>query len=157
MKINTTNTANKKLQLQKSRKRFGSVSKRYQTTVGRFTTDVENFHGRMAMVGLVGTTFGEEFYKTPIVQQFVSETGIPSIDLFAFVVVVTSLFILESVSPKTERREETELDVFSNPGFTLETEILHGRMAMLAFTYSTLYEQLYSKLSLYYDLSTWHI
>ena len=40
------------------------------------------------------------------------------------------------------------LDIFTTPGFTLETEILHGRMAMLAFAYTVLSEQLYTHLVL---------
>lgn len=121
---------------------------RVQKTIGRFTTDIENFHGRLAMVGLTGCAFSEAISNIPIVQQFVIETGVPSIDLLAFISIVTSAFILETVNPTTMTREEIELDVFSKPGFTLETEILHGRLAMLVFAYAVLEEQVYSKLVL---------
>lgn len=121
---------------------------RMRTTVGRFTTDVENFHGRIAMLGITGCALDETIQKIPIVQQFVSETGIPSIDLIAFITIITSAFILETFNPITIRQEEPELDIFTNPGFTLETEILHGRLAMLAFAYTVLSEQLYSQLIL---------
>lgn len=121
---------------------------RMRTTLGRFTTDVENLHGRIAMVGLCGCALDESLTHIPVVQQFVTETGMPSINLFAFVTFVTSVFILEAFNPITIRKEEPELDIFNNPGFTLETEILHGRMAMLAFAYVVLAEQLYAKLVL---------
>lgn len=148
---------NNKFLKKKSKRKLNIINSRYNTTIGRFTRDVENFHGRLAMIGIIGSTFGEEVYNTPIVKQIVIETGIPSIDIFAFIVVTTVLFILQTINPSTTSHIEKELDVFSNPGFTLETEILHGRMAMLAFTYSVLVEQLFSKLTLYYDLSTWYI
>ena len=121
---------------------------RTRITVGRFTTDVENFHGRIAMLGITGCTLDETFQKIPVVQQFVTETGIPSIDLLAFITIVTAAFILETFNPVVIRREEPELEIFTKPGFTLETEILHGRMAMLAFTYTVLSEQLYKQLVL---------
>lgn len=121
---------------------------RMRTTFGRFTTDVENFHGRIAMIGITGCAVDETFAKLPIVQQFVTETGVSSIALLAFVTVVTSAFILETLNPTTIKREEPELEIFSKPGFTLETEILHGRIAMLAFAYAVLSEQLYSALIL---------
>lgn len=120
---------------------------RVQNTIGRFNTDVENFHGRMAMLGLVGCALDEYVYNTPIVQQFVAETGIPSVDVGAFVVVVTAIIILEALNPKTERRVERQLQVFSHPGFTLETEILHGRLAMLAFLFVVVSEQVYGHLA----------
>lgn len=121
---------------------------RTRITVGRFTTDVENFHGRIAMLGITGCTLDETFQKLPVVQQFVTETGIPSIDLLAFITIVTTAFILETFNPVVIRREEPELEIFTKPGFTLETEILHGRMAMLAFAYTVLSEQLYKQLIL---------
>lgn len=136
--------------LQKNTKRnlYTQAIVRQRTTVGRFTTDVENFHGRIAMLGITGCALDETIQKLPIVQQFVSETGIPSIDLIAFITIVTSAFILETFNPTTIRKQEPELDIFTKPGFTLETEILHGRMAMLAFAYTVLSEQLYSQLIL---------
>ncbi len=125
-----------------------SSTPRTRITVGRFTTDVENFHGRIAMLGITGCALDETFQKLPVVQQFVTETSIPSIDLLAFITVVTSAFVLETFNPVVIRQEEPELDVFSKPGFTLETEILHGRIAMLAFAYTVLSEQLYKQLVL---------
>lgn len=127
---------------------YASSTPRLRTTVGRFTTDVENFHGRIAMLGITGCALDETFQKIPIVSQFVQETGVPSVDVLAFVTVVTSAFVLETLNPTVIRQEEPELDVFSNPGFTKETEILHGRIAMLAFAYALLSEQLYSRLVL---------
>lgn len=140
-KFNATNTV-------PSRVVSVHASSRMRTTVGRFTTDVENFHGRIAMLGITGCALDETFQKLPIVSQFVQETGIPSVDVLAFVTVVTSAFVLETLNPTVIRQEEPELDVFSNPGFTKETEVLHGRIAMLAFAYALLSEQLYSKLVL---------
>jgi len=121
---------------------------RKQTTFGRFTTEVENFHGRLSMLGITGCALGETFKQLPAVQQFVVETNVPSIDLLAFIVVVTSAFVLETINPQVIKREEEELAVFSKPGFTLETEVLHGRMAMLAFAYIVVSEQLYHRLVL---------
>lgn len=121
---------------------------RIQKTFGRFTTDVENFHGRLAMLGITGCAIDETLQKLPVVQQWVAETGVPSNVLFAFIVVATATFILETVNPATPSRSEPELNVFSKPGFTLETEILHGRMAMLAFAYTVIGEQVTSKLLL---------
>lgn len=118
------------------------------TTVGRFTTEVENFHGRLAMMGLAGCALDETMSKMTVVQQFVSETHVPSQAAFAFVAVVTTAVVLETFNPVTVKREEPVLDVFTNPGFTLETEILHGRLAMLGFAYTLLSEQLYSGLVL---------
>lgn len=121
---------------------------RIQKTLGRFTTDVENFHGRLAMLGITGCALDESIQKLPIVQQWVSETGVPAYQLFAFVAAVTTVFVLETINPVVTTKNEKELDVFSNPGFTLETEILHGRIAMLAFAYAVLIEQVYSTLVL---------
>lgn len=141
-------TSNVNLQKNTKRNLYTQAIVRQRTTVGRFTTDVENFHGRIAMLGITGCALDETIQKLPIVQQFVSETGIPSIDLIAFITIVTSAFILETFNPTTIRKQEPELDIFTKPGFTLETEILHGRMAMLAFAYTVLSEQLYSQLIL---------
>lgn len=121
---------------------------RTRQVVGRFTTEVENFHGRIAMLGITGCAFDESISKLPIMNQFITETGISSIQIIAFVTVVTSAFILETFNPVTIKTEEPELDIFTTPGFTLETEILHGRMAMLAFAYAVLSEQLYTNLVL---------
>lgn len=121
---------------------------RLRQVYGRFTTDVENFHGRIAMLGVTGCALDETITQLPIVQQFVSETGIPSVDVIAFVTVVTSAFVLETLNPVTVRSVEPELEVFSKPGFTLETEILHGRIAMLAFAYAVFGEQVYTRLFL---------
>jgi hypothetical protein len=65
------------------------VVKRPRTvrTIGRFTTDVENFHGRLAMLGLVGCGLNEIVSKTPIVTQFVSETGVSALQITAFTLV----------------------------------------------------------------------
>lgn len=127
----------------------GAAAKpRMATTIGRFTTQVENFHGRVAMIGLAGCALDETMSKMTVVQQFVTETGIPSQTAFAIVASVTTAFVLETFNPVTVKREEPVLDVFTNPGFTLETEVLHGRMAMLVFLYTLLSEQLYDVLVL---------
>jgi len=123
-------------------------SQKTRKVVGRFTTDVENFHGRIAMLGITGCALDETLSKLPILQQITTETGIPSIQVIALVTVITSAFILEIINPVTVQTEEPELEIFTNPGFTLETEILHGRMAMLAFLYALVSEQLYSNLVL---------
>lgn len=115
---------------------------------GRFTTDVENFHGRIAMLGLAGCALDETISKVPIIQQFVTETGISSVQLLTFLTIVTGAFVLEIINPVTLQKEEPELEIFTNPGFTLETEVLHGRIAMLVFAYAVLNEQLYSILTL---------
>ena len=60
---------------------------RMRKTEGRFTTDVENLHGRLAMLGLTGCALDETLSKTSVVQQLVTETGIPSIDVLAFITV----------------------------------------------------------------------
>lgn len=121
---------------------------RMRKVYGRFTTDVENFHGRIAMLGITGCTLDETISKLPIIQQFVTETGISSLQLLSFLTIVTGAFILETINPVILQKEEPELDIFTNPGFTLETEILHGRLAMLVFAYAVLNEQLYSVLTL---------
>jgi hypothetical protein len=121
---------------------------RLRRVIGRFTTDVENFHGRIAMLGITGCALDETISKHPFLQHFTTETSIPSIQLAAFFIGFTSVFILEVINPATISSEEPELDVFTKPGFTLETEILHGRMAMLAFAYALLSEQLYNALVL---------
>lgn len=126
---------------------------RMRPVIGRFTTEVENFHGRMAMVGIaMGTIFESTgLGRMPgqtIMQQFTTETGILTVPALAFVTVVTAAVIFETVNPATLRREEPELEVFTKPGFTPETEMLHGRLAMLGFAYALLSEQLYSTLVL---------
>jgi hypothetical protein len=116
--------------------------------VGRFTTDVENFHGRIAMLGITGCALDETLSKLPILSQLSQETGLPTLQIIAVVTVITSAFVLEALNPVAIKTEEPELDIFTKPGFTLETEILHGRMAMLAFAYAVLSEQLYTNLVL---------
>ena len=123
-------------------------AKRSVKTIGRFTTEVENFHGRLAMLGITGCAMGEMVSKVPIVEQFCLETGLTPVQTLAAVTVVTSAFILEALNPVVVKNEEIELDVFSNPGFTLETEILHGRIAMLAFAYVLVGEEIYNRLLL---------
>lgn len=118
------------------------------TTFGRFTTDVENFHGRIAMLGMTGCAFDETIQRIPVVQQLVTETGLTSLQITAIVTVITAAFILETINPSSDRRTEKELAVFSKPGFTLETEIFHGRMAMLAFAYTVIGEQVSNRLLL---------
>lgn len=121
---------------------------RLQKVVGRFTTGVENFHGRLAMLGMTGCTVGEQMFHIPILQQLSNETNLTAIQIIAGVAFITNLFILETFNPATTVIEEPELDIFTKPGFTLETEILHGRMAMLAFFYTVLSEVLYKSLVL---------
>lgn len=121
---------------------------RTRQVVGRFTTDVENFHGRIAMLGITGCALDETLSKLPILTQLSQETGLPTVQIIALVTVITSAFVLETLNPVAVKTEEPELDIFTNPGFTLETEILHGRMAMLAFAYAVLSEQLYTNLVL---------
>ena len=117
---------------------------RKQMTFGRFTTNVENFHGRLAMLGLTGCSLGEIIKKMTFIQQFVTETEIKEYQLTSLIIVTTSIFILEIINPLTMKRVEKELDVFTNPGFNLETEIFHGRMAMLVFAYFIISEQTYN-------------
>jgi hypothetical protein len=131
-----------------NRRNIKVYSQKIRNVIGRFTTDVENFHGRIAMLGITGCALDETLSKLPILQQITTETGIPSIQVIALVTVITSAFILEIINPVTVQTEEPELEIFTNPGFTLETEILHGRMAMLAFLYALVSEQLYSNLVL---------
>lgn len=133
-----------KLQNAISRKYTVTVqAKRSVKTIGRFTTTVENFHGRLAMLGITGCAVGEMVSKVPIADQINLEIGLSPIEALATITVVTSVFILEAFNPAVEKNEEEELDVFSNPGFTLETEILHGRIAMLAFAYILMSEAFY--------------
>lgn len=136
------------LYLTKRNVRVHGYQPKTRKVIGRFTTQVENFHGRIAMLGITGCALDETLSKLPILQQITTETGIPSIQVIALVTVVTSAFILEIINPVTVQTEEPELEIFTNPGFTLETEILHGRMAMLAFLYALVSEQLYSNLVL---------
>lgn len=145
--LNQKYTTYKDLNLSKRSSR-SPLTPRTREVVGRFTTDVENFHGRIAMLGITGCAFDETLSKLPIMNQLTTETGIPSIQIIALITVVTSAFILETFNPVTIKTEEPELDIFTRPGFTLETEIFHGRMAMLAFAYAVLSEQLYNNLVL---------
>lgn len=133
------------------RKRTTIVAKampKLRVTVGRFTTEVENFHGRIAMLGITGCAFGEQFAQLPIVQQFTLETGLTGIQTLALVTIITSAFILEALNPVTIKNVEEELDVLARPGFTKEAEILNGRVAMLAFAWAVLGEEVYNKLFL---------
>ena len=133
------------------RKRTTIVAKampKLRVTVGRFTTEVENFHGRIAMLGITGCAFGEQFAQLPIVQQFTLETGLTGIQTLALITIITSAFILEALNPVTIKNVEEELDVLARPGFTKEAEILNGRVAMLAFAWAVLGEEVYNKLFL---------
>ena len=133
------------------RKRTTIVAKaipKLRVTVGRFTTEVENFHGRIAMLGITGCAFGEQFAQLPIVQQFTLETGLTGIQTLALITIITSAFILEALNPVTIKNVEEELDVLARPGFTKEAEILNGRVAMLAFAWAVLGEEIYNKLFL---------
>lgn len=133
------------------RKRTTIVAKampKLRVTVGRFTTEVENFHGRIAMLGITGCAFGEQFAQLPIVQQFTLETGLTGIQILALITIITSAFILEALNPVTIKNVEEELDVLARPGFTKEAEILNGRVAMLAFAWAVLGEEVYNKLFL---------
>lgn len=133
------------------RKRTTIVAKampRLRVTVGRFTTEVENFHGRIAMLGITGCAFGEQFSQLPIVQQVTLETGLTGIQTLALITIITSAFILEALNPVTIKNVEEELDVLARPGFTKEAEILNGRVAMLAFAWAVLGEEIYNKLFL---------
>lgn len=121
---------------------------RMQKVIGRFTTQVENFHGRLAMLGMTGCTIGEQLFHVPILQQLTNETSLTALQIVAGVAVITNVFILETFNPATPAVEEPELDIFTRPGFTLETEILHGRLAMLAFFYTIVSEVLYKSLVL---------
>lgn len=108
----------------------------------RFSLKTENFHGRLAMIGMTTAGVFEHFgYKLPIIDQIQTEFGIPFMTVAATVSVLTSAFILEAVNPVTEVKEEQAINVFSKPGFSKETEILHGRIAMLAFAYALVAEQ----------------
>lgn len=119
---------------------------KYQTTIGRFNTNIENFHGRLAMLGIFGCSLNEIFEEQTIIQQFVNETGIPSYQIISFICFTTLIFLLEIINPITELRIEKELSVFTNPGFTIDTEVLHGRMAMLVFMYIITNEYIYNSI-----------
>ena len=112
-------------------------------TPARFTLAVERFHGRIAMVGLTTGGLLEHFgYKLPIATQLATETGLSTSVIGATVAAITTALVLEAVNPVSKRIEaEVPPAVFSNPGFTSETEILHGRIAMLAFAYVVLAER----------------
>lgn len=118
-----------------------SVSTKVVRVPFRFSFKTENFHGRLAMIGMTAAGAMEHFgYKLPIMDQIQTEFGIPFMTVAATVGVLTSAFVLEAVNPVTEMKEEQVIDVFSNPGFSKETEILHGRIAMLAFAYALVAE-----------------
>ena len=119
-----------------------TLTKNFVRVPFRFTLKTENFHGRLAMLGMtVGGAMEHFGYKLPIVDQVPSEFGIPFMTVAAAVGVLTSAFVLEAVNPVTEVKKEQVIDVFSKPGFSKETEILHGRIAMLAFAYAIVAEQ----------------
>lgn len=134
------------------------VSKR---VFGRFSTDVENLHGRIAMMGItIGSlneltnTIKQGFAPTMYDQlvddtQFVvtksSNLNVSSTDVTAALVFITSFFIIQALGD-TKAKYEDELQVFSKPGFTRESEILNGRIAMLVAMYILLSEQIYHHL-----------
>lgn len=105
-----------------------------------FNTEVENFHGRMAMLGLVGITVTEKITGLTLPQQIVHETGFRFMDVSFSVACLTGFFILRALNPKNQPHSEEEVDTLSSPGFTPETELLHGRIAMLGFAYIVLAE-----------------
>ncbi len=105
-----------------------------------FNAEVENFHGRIAMLGLVGITVTEKITGMTLPQQVVQETGIKFMDVSFGVACLTGFFILRALNPKNQPDIEEEIDTLSSPGFTRETEILHGRIAMLGFAYIVLAE-----------------
>ena len=117
-------------------------------TAGTFTTATENLHGRIAMCGLTAAYIIEQSTGIPIGQQITSITGQSLMNVGAFVTLVTLGFILYVFNPTTPRRFEEELQVWDKPGFTLETEILHGRIAMLGFTFAFIAEILSKHLML---------
>jgi hypothetical protein len=107
----------------------------------RFTIDTERFHGRLAMVGLTGSAIMEHIgYKLPVMQQITTELGVSFMTVAGVVTIITSAILLETINPQTERVEEQVPQVWSKPGFSVETEILHGRLAMLAFAYTLIAE-----------------
>jgi hypothetical protein len=56
------------------------------------------------------------------------------------VAAVTTLFVLRAMNPDNHVEAEPEPAVWDHPGFTQETEILHGRIAMLTFAYIVIVE-----------------
>lgn len=109
---------------------------------GRFNIETENFHGRMAMISLIPCVALEKLKGIQIPDQIASVTHLPLSTVGGIIVFVTMGFILHSVNPKTEGAFQQDLRVFENPGFTLETEVLHGRIAMMVFSYAIIAELL---------------
>lgn len=91
----------------------------------------------MAMVSLTACTLLEETTRTMVPQQLGPHAG----DVAVAVGVITLGFLLQAANGATVPEEP--LDVLGAPGWTLETEILHGRLAMLAFAYVLVAEGLY--------------
>lgn len=100
-----------------------------------FTRDIENAHGRLAMLGIVGVATVERYTSMPLPIQLAKELGVDLSNITAFVALVTFFFVLKSIGPLDVSEAPEEIDTLSAPGFTLETEILHGRVAMLGFAY----------------------
>lgn len=106
-------------------------------TVGRFTTNVENLHGRLAMLGITGCAIQEHMGNgLTIGQQLTSVTGASVTTAAAVVSAITLGFILHVLNPNTIRRFESDPMVWGKPGFTVGSEILNGRLAMLGFAYA---------------------
>ena len=105
-----------------------------------FSREVENLHGRLAMIGITGVSIVERMSGLTFPDQVMTETGFKFEDVAAVVALATTFFILRAANPKNETHEVQDLDVFSSPGFTSGTEILHGRLAMLGFAYIVLAE-----------------
>ena len=134
---------------------------------GRFNTDVENIHGRIAMMGITLGSLNElttqikEGLAPTMYEQLVDDTQfvvesvtkspnhipihVSSAGVTATLVFITSFFIIQALGD-TKAKYEDELEVFSKPGFTRESEILNGRIAMLVAMYILLSEQIYHHL-----------
>lgn len=109
-------------------------------TYGRFTVDNENFHGRLAMASLVACATVEHFQRVGINEQVQKITHVSPSTVGAVIAATTIVFILQSINPKAMGSYENEVRVFDKPGFTQETEILHGRIAMMVFAYAVIAE-----------------
>lgn len=137
---------------------------------GRFNTDIENIHGRIAMTGITIGAINEltahirdsSVASSPTMyDQLVNDTQfaiesvtkihnnvpvhVTSTGVTASIVFITSFFIIQAFGDINKTYED-EVQVFSKPGFTRESEILNGRVAMLVAMYILLSEQIYHHL-----------
>jgi Chlorophyll A-B binding protein len=121
--------------------------------IGRFTVDAEVAHGRLAMLGLAGSfaTCRLAPQHPGLIAQVDAALSLASVPLpyaVAAVSLVTAGFIAHAANPTTQRSQEDAVPVWDNPGWTIESEVLNGRLAMLAFSYVLIADALYGKVVL---------